>query len=125
MGAYGVPSQIVDGMDVLAVHRAAGSALAQARNGQGPVLLECKTYRFIGHSRSDARGYRSKDEEADWKRRDPIPRLRDALIAEGRVEDGNVNRIEAEVAAEIDDAVEFARSSPETTAEMALEGVYA
>ncbi len=82
--AYGVSAQIVDGMDVLAVHAAAGAALDQIREGNGPILLECKTYRFTGHSRSDARGYRTREEEEEWKARDPITRLGEALVAAGR-----------------------------------------
>ena len=122
--AYGVQSQIVDGMDVLAVHEAGGAALAAARAGNGPILLECKTYRYIGHSRSDARGYRTKVEEADWKAKDPITRLGGQLIGEG-VAQAKLDEIDAGVEAVLDDAVEFARNSPEATPEMALEDAYA
>jgi TPP-dependent pyruvate/acetoin dehydrogenase alpha subunit len=73
-GAYGVPGRVVDGMDVLAVREAASEAVALARAGGGPTLLECKTYRYVGHSRSDARGYRPRDEEELWLARDPIAR---------------------------------------------------
>lgn len=123
--AYGVESQVVDGMDVLAVHTSGGEAIMAVRRGQGPVLLECKTYRFVGHSRGDARGYRGKEEEAEWKARDPITRLQNALVAPGRVEQAVLTRLEEEVTAELDDAVEYARASPDTTPEQALEGVYA
>lgn len=124
-GAYGVASRIVDGMDVLAVHQAGAEAIAAVREGNGPVLLECKTYRFIGHSRGDARGYRSKDEEAEWKAKDPIPRLGAALVEAGLHSEAELQEIEAGVEAELDDAVEFARSSPYTTPEQAMEDVYA
>ena len=77
--AYGVPGRIVDGMDVLAVREAMTEAVAVARAGDGPTLLECKTYRYVGHSRSDARGYRQREEEEAWKARDPIVRLRPQL----------------------------------------------
>jgi len=123
--AYGVQSQIVDGMDVLAVYRAGGDAIAAARAGNGPILLECKTYRFIGHSRSDARGYRSKQEEAEWQAKDPIIRLGQQLRADGTVTQGALDHIEADVKATLDDAVEFARSSPDATPDMALEDAYA
>jgi TPP-dependent pyruvate/acetoin dehydrogenase alpha subunit len=123
--AYGVPGVIVDGMDVLAVHQAAGEAIAQARGGDGPILLECKTYRFIGHSRSDARGYRSKEEEAAWKARDPISTLGGRLLGSSRATEAQLDAIEASVVAELDDAVEFSRNSPDTTPEMALEDAYA
>lgn len=123
--AYGVRGEIVDGMDVLAVHKAGGTAIAAARGGRGPVLLECKTYRFGGHSRSDARGYRSKDEEAAWKECDPITRLGNALLAAGRVTQAGLESVEAGIAAELEDAVAYARTSPDSTPEQALEGVYA
>lgn len=123
--AYGVSSAIVDGMDVLAVRRAAGAAIAQARAGKGPFLLECKTYRFIGHSRSDARGYRTKQEEAEWQARDPITRLGAQLIEAGIADAAALEAVEAAVMAVLDDAVEFARNSPDATPEMALEDAYA
>jgi len=117
--AYGVPGRIVDGMDVLAVHEAAVEAVADARAGKGPTLLECKTYRFVGHSRSDARGYRARDEEAEWKERDPIARLRAELPEDVAA------AIEAGIESELDDAVEFARSSPDPDPEELLGDVYA
>ena len=122
--AYRVPAQIVDGMDVLAVRRATGEAVTAARSGQGPTLLECKTYRFTGHSRSDARGYRSKAEEAEWLAKDPIQRLGQALVAAGRLSDAKLSEVEAEVTAELDDAVEFSRQSPDPTPAQAYEGVF-
>ena len=117
--AYGIPGRVVDGMDVLAVREAGAEAVASARAGEGPTLLECKTYRFVGHSRSDARGYRGDDEEAAWKERDPIPRLR-AVLAEEAAE-----ALEREVEAAIEDAVEFARASPDADPQEALTDVYA
>jgi TPP-dependent pyruvate/acetoin dehydrogenase alpha subunit len=118
-GAYDVPGRIVDGMDVLAVREAAAEAVGRARSGGGPTLVECKTYRFTGHSRSDARGYRTREEEAEWRARDPIPRLRAALA------DADATRIEAEVEAALDDAVEFARTSPEPDPDELTADVYA
>ena len=114
--AYGVPGRVVDGMDVLAVREAAAAAVAAARAGEGPTLLECKCYRFTGHSRSDARGYRSREEEAEWQARDPIVRLR------ADVDEVDAARIEAEVESELEDAVEFARNSPDADpADVALD----
>ncbi len=118
-GAYGVPARIVDGMDVLAVRAATGEAVAAARGGAGPTLLEFKTYRFTGHSRSDARGYRSSAEEQAWASRDPLTVLAPALG------DAERDRIEAEVKATLDDAVEFARSSPFPEPDDAFTDVYA
>jgi TPP-dependent pyruvate/acetoin dehydrogenase alpha subunit len=117
--AYGVPAQIVDGMDVLAVREATEDAVARARAGGGPTLIECKTYRFTGHSRSDANGYRSRDEEAEWAARDPL------LVQGARLEAGVVDRLEAEVKAELDDAVDFARQSPLPEPDHAFDDVYA
>ncbi len=117
--AYGVPARIVDGMDVLAVRAASAEAVASARGGAGPTLLEFKTYRFTGHSRSDARGYRSSDEEQAWESRDPLTLLAPALG------DGEGEQIEADVQATLDDAVEFARSSPFPEPDDAFTDVYA
>ena len=116
---YGIPGRVVDGMDVLAVHGAAETAVARARAGEGPTLLECKTYRFVGHSRSDARGYRSREEEAAWWARDPLVRLRALIPAPGAAE------IDESVEAELDDAVEFARASPDPDPAEVLGDVYA
>ena len=123
--AYGISSEIVDGMDVLAVHKSGGEAISTARTGKGPILLECKTYRFVGHSRNDARGYRTKEEEAHWKELDPIARLRNTLITEAGISESAFDEIEDEVKAELDEATEFARTSSDATPEQALEGVYA
>jgi TPP-dependent pyruvate/acetoin dehydrogenase alpha subunit len=121
--AYGVRGEIVDGMDVLAVREAAARAVAEARTGAGPVLLECKTYRFAGHSRGDVRGYRSRDEEAEWKERDPIIRLRERLVA--LLDEAALDAMDVQVEATLDDAIEFARSSPLPRAEDALTDAYA
>jgi len=104
--AYGVPARIVDGMDVVAVREAARDAVAAARAGAGPTLLECKTYRFTGHSRSDARGYRTREEESRWAARDPL------LVLGASLDEATLGHCEAEVKAELDEAVEFARTSP-------------
>ena len=111
-------------MDVLAVREAGALAVASARAGDGPTLLECKTYRFVGHSRSDARGYRAADEEAAWKERDPIPRLR-AVLVETSLGAEAVEALEAEVETTIEDAVEFARASPDADPQEAFTDVYA
>src|ERR1700722_2231443 len=121
--AYGVRGEIVDGMDVLAVREAAERAVSEARAGAGPALLEFKTYRFAGHSRGDVRGYRSRDEEADWMERDPILRLRERLASS--LDSGALEAMDAQVEAAIDDAIEFARNSPLPRAEDALTDAYA
>lgn len=124
-GAYGVTGQVVDGMDVVAVRHAASAAVAAARAGEGPTLLECRTYRFVGHSRSDARGYRSREEEDEWKLCDPIVRLRQQLLEEGSAAEAALEAIGGEVDAVLDDAVEFARRSPDPDPAELLTDAYA
>lgn len=111
--AYGMPGVVVDGNDMLAVHEAAGEAIARARRGEGPTLLECKTYRQCGHSRSDARGYRSKEEEQEWLEKDPIPRFREHLVGELGKDQAEFEAIDDRVEKEIDKAIAFAEASPE------------
>ncbi|HSV91867.1 MAG TPA: thiamine pyrophosphate-dependent enzyme, partial [Desulfobacterales bacterium] len=110
---YGIPGVVVDGMDVRAVWREAGEAIARARAGGGPTLLEAKTYRYMGHSRFEQPNYRTKDEVADWKRRDPIASFRAVIAAELGVGDADIAAIDAAVAAEIETAVRFAEASPD------------
>lgn len=111
--AYGVPGRVVDGMDVLAVRDATAEAVGNARAGAGPTLVECLTYRFVGHSRGDARGYRSREEEAEWQERDPIERLRRHLVETGEAGEDAFEPIHEDVDAVLEDAVEFARASPD------------
>ena len=122
--SYGIETRVVDGMDVIAVRTEAERAVAACRRKEGPVLLECKTYRFTGHSRSDARGYRTRDEEAEWQMRDPIERLGADLRGAGASQ-SMLDETAHDVAAEIEAAVEFARSSPDVEESAAFEGVYA
>jgi pyruvate dehydrogenase E1 component alpha subunit len=122
--AYGMRGEMVDGMDVLAVREAAGRAIMRARRGEGPTLLECKTYRLCGHSRSDPRTYRSKEEEAEWATRDPILRLATQMKEAGAIDDAGLAQVEREVADVIDDAVAYAESSPDPEPEEALEDVF-
>jgi pyruvate dehydrogenase E1 component alpha subunit len=110
--AYGMPSRIVDGNDVLAVYETAREAVERARAGGGPTLIECKTYRLCGHSRSDPRTYRTKEEEAEWQTRDPIPRFREWLVKEGAAAAGELDEIAAEVERTIDEAITFGDASP-------------
>jgi TPP-dependent pyruvate/acetoin dehydrogenase alpha subunit len=123
--AYGIPGVEVDGMDALAVAEAARRAVDRARRGRGPSLLECKTYRFLGHSKSDQRVYRSREEEAQWLERDPIGRLRAALTEAGMANAAEVETAAREASAAVDEAVEFARRSPFPAAAEAAAGVFA
>ena len=122
--AYGFPGVTVDGMDVLAVLEVAQAAIARARAKQGPTLVECKTYRFVGHSRSDARNYRSREEEAQWLERDPLPRLAEILRAQNGITQVDLDAIQNDVDAEIQDAIEFADASPAPLPEETLQDVF-
>jgi pyruvate dehydrogenase E1 component alpha subunit len=110
--AYGMPGLAVDGNDVEAVYQVAGKAIARARGREGPTLIEARTYRLCGHSRSDPRTYRSKEEEALWAAKDPIANLAHRLKELGQASDSSLAAIEQEVTALIDEAVEFAEDSP-------------
>jgi pyruvate dehydrogenase E1 component alpha subunit len=110
--AYGIPGMVVDGNDVESVHQVAGEAIERARRREGPTLIEAQTYRLCGHSRSDPRTYRTKDEEALWETRDPIPNLAHHLKGLGLVTDELLAAMEQEVAVAVDDAVAFAEESP-------------
>jgi pyruvate dehydrogenase E1 component alpha subunit len=111
--AYGIPGLVVDGMDLLAVYLAAGEAVQRARQGGGPTLLECKTYRFVGHSRFEPAGYRTKEEVEEWKKRDPIPMFQERLISKFQASKADFEKIESEVSREMEEAVAFAEQSPD------------
>lgn len=121
---YGMSGVVVDGNDVEEVYRVAGEAVGRARRREGPTLIEAKTYRLCGHSRSDPRTYRSKEEEEEWAQRDPILRLADHLNALGLATDDKLAHIESEVLAILDEAVRFAEESPLPAPEDALEHVF-
>lgn len=122
---YDMPGVVVDGNDVDAVYAAASEAVARARAGQGPTLLELKTYRHRGHHIADPVMYRTQDELADYMTRDPILRLRDRLIAEGALTQEAYAQMQQEVAAEIEQVVEFAQSSPRPAESELMNNVYA
>ncbi|MCC7354387.1 MAG: thiamine pyrophosphate-dependent dehydrogenase E1 component subunit alpha [Anaerolineae bacterium] len=110
--AYGLPGVAVDGNDVLAIYQAAGEAIQRARGGEGPTLLECRTYRTRAHSEGMRdTGYRTAEEIAEWKARDPIARFRDVLLG-GLASEGDVIRIDEEIKIMVEEATAFADSSP-------------
>jgi pyruvate dehydrogenase E1 component alpha subunit len=111
--AFGMHGVEVDGMDVLAVHRAAKEAVARARAGEGPTLIEALTYRFRGHSLADPDELRSKEEKEFWFARDPIVKFAGYLTSSGLMTAEELKAIDAEIQAVVDDSVEFAESSPE------------
>lgn len=123
--AYGIPGVAVDGNNVLTVYDTAQKAVERARKGEGPTLIECKTYRHKGHSRIDPAKYRPKEEVEGWLRNDPIKRLKEKLLQTSVLLEAEIQQIEKEVSAEIEEAVKFAIESPHPAAEEALEDVYA
>ncbi|MBX7215155.1 MAG: thiamine pyrophosphate-dependent dehydrogenase E1 component subunit alpha [Thermoflexales bacterium] len=119
--AYGIRGVTVDGNDLAAVHDVMAEAAAQCRAGEGPVLVEAKTYRWRGHSKSDRQLYRTREEVLDWQKRDPIPRYSKVL----GYDEARLEALRKDVQAEIEAAVSFAESSPEPEVSAILEGVYA
>src|SRR5271155_1862647 len=110
--AYGFPGISLDGNDILAVYDAAQSAIARARSGGGSTLLECKTYRWYGHSEIDPAKYRTKEEVESWKKRDPIVLFEKQLFEKKLLTDAKKSETAASITKEIDEAVEFAEQSP-------------
>jgi TPP-dependent pyruvate/acetoin dehydrogenase alpha subunit len=108
---YGTPSAVLDGNDLWAVRDAAAAAVARARGGDGPTLLECRTYRHYGHSKSDPAPYRTAAEVEDWMGRDPLTRARARLLADG-VTEAEIAAIEEATTTLIDQAVEAALAAP-------------
>jgi acetoin:2,6-dichlorophenolindophenol oxidoreductase subunit alpha len=122
---FGMPGIIVDGQDIDAVYAATSEAVERARGGGGPSLLEMKTYRYRGHSRSDPAKYRPEGELDRWKARDPIELLGASLIAEGVIGPNDPVEIRNEAQAAIDAAAELAATSPYPTLEETIPYVYA
>lgn len=123
---YGIPGVIVDGNDIFAVHQAAARAVERARRGEGPTLIECKTFRWRAHTeRKGQPDFRTEDEIAAWKKKDPIARLVDQMKAQGALTDEGWKQLQGEVQRAIDASVAFAEASPFPTPESALEDMYA
>jgi TPP-dependent pyruvate/acetoin dehydrogenase alpha subunit len=124
---YGMPGVIVDGMDAVAVYEAAGEAIARARAGEGPTLLECKTYRFYDHVgvRGMGMNYRTEEEVEQWKQRDPIVLLEQRLAEQDILSAEAAKAVHEQVNAEVDAAVKFANESPMPDPSTLLEDVYA
>jgi pyruvate dehydrogenase E1 component alpha subunit len=123
--SYGFDGVAINGNDVLAVYQATQGALTRARTGGGPTLIECKTYRWHGHSEHDKAFYRTDEELAMWKSRDPIPTFTTYLKGLHVLTDEHLAGIEARVKSTIDDAVEFAMSAPDPAPEEAVTDLYA
>jgi len=125
--AYGMATQVVDGQDVLAVRAAMDVAIARARTDALPTLLEIRTYRYVGHSMSDAAHgtYRSKEEVETYRQRDPIHLLAERMRAGGYLDDERYAALEAAVVAEVEDAVRFADEAPDPDPTALFTDVYA
>ncbi|MCY3919770.1 MAG: thiamine pyrophosphate-dependent dehydrogenase E1 component subunit alpha [Chloroflexi bacterium] len=123
--SYDMPGVTVDGMDAFAVYEAAGEAIARARRGEGPTLLECKTYRYYDHVGVDfGKIVRDPDEVAAWKARDPLEQFPRRLMEMGAITQTEVDRITSETRARIEAAVDFAEASPVADPAFLLDDVY-
>ena len=123
--AYGIPGVTVDGNDVAAVYRAVSEAVARAREGEGPTLVECKTYRWRGHSQRDNQSYRTKEEVEVWRKKCPIKRFKNALVGEGLLTEDEYEHMVQAVEQEVEEAVKFAQDSPYPHEDELFRDVYA
>lgn len=122
---YGIPGVTVDGNDVEAVHQAVGNAVARARQGEGPTLVESVTYRWKGHSKSDKNLYRTKEEIAEWRQRDPILRFERAVLDRGVLDQAAVEAARAQATQDVRNAVRAANAAPDARPDDLLDAVYA
>ena len=122
--SYDIPGVVVDGNDAVAVYEAAKEGIARARKGGGPSWIECKTYRHRGHFEGDPCNYRSDEELAEWKAKDPLPRFEKMLVEQGVLKAGGLEEIKAKVEKDLEEAVSFAESSPLPDPSELLEDVY-
>ncbi len=122
---YGFPGLVVDGNDVLAVYEATQTAIARARRGEGPTLIECKTYRWMGHNMSDPELYRTAGEIEAWKKKCPVKRFEGVLRKKNLLDDAKIQEVDKSVKEEIEEAVRFAEGSPLPQPEDTLLDVYA
>ena len=122
--AYGIPGVVVDGMDVVAVYEVVREAVARARSGEGPTLIECKTYRYRGHSEGLSSPARLKGELEEWLKKDPIKNFKEKLIGMKVLTEKKAGEIDQEIMEEMDKAVKFAEESPFPEPEETLKEVY-
>jgi pyruvate dehydrogenase E1 component alpha subunit len=121
---YGIPGVTVDGNDVLEVFETARKAIERARNGEGPTLVECMTYRITGHSRRDPCNYQPEEERKEALQREPLRRLTEYLLTGGWIDEAALEGIRADIDAEIERAVQSALAAPDPRPEAALEDVF-
>lgn len=123
---YGIPGEIVDGQDVERVHEVVAHAVARARAGEGPSLIEAKTYRYGEHAEGliIPVSYRDEEEVERWRERDPVTIMRSRLVEEGVLDEAEADALGIEIQAAVDEAVEFAKQSPHPEASDAFEDIY-
>ena len=122
---YGIPGVTVDGMDLFAVNSAASEFVERARRGDGPAYLICTTYRYHGHHAGDPLNYRQREEVEHWRQSDPIERVKQAAVAGGVMTADEISALEQHIEAQIEDAVEFAKNSPDPTLDQLTTDIYA
>lgn len=123
--SYNIPSYIIDGNDAIEVYETTKKVAEYCRKGNGPILIESKTYRYLGHSKSDKNVYRTKEEIERWKKKDPIKRLEKYLIENHIAIKEEMIEIQRQVIKEIEEAVEYAKNSPDPSLDILMEDVYA
>jgi acetoin:2,6-dichlorophenolindophenol oxidoreductase subunit alpha len=122
--SYSIPGVTIDGYDVIAVYEAAGEAIARARRGEGPSLLEAKTWRYFGHFEGDQVTYRTAEQSAAYREHDPLTTFSAQAVDRGLLKQEEVDRMRSEAEQEVDRAIAFAEASPEPAPEDALTDVY-
>ena len=122
--SYAMPGEMVDGMDVLAVHERVGEAVRNARAGKGPAFIEAKTYRFFGHFEGDLQVYRNQTEVQEWQKRDPILNLKARMANDGTLTDEQFVKLDDEAREKVANAVKYAESSPDPLPREFEEDVY-
>jgi pyruvate dehydrogenase E1 component alpha subunit len=122
---YGIPGVTVDGMDLFAVNAQASEFVERARRGDGPAYLVCNTYRFHGHHAGDPLNYREKEEVERWRLQDPIERVKRAAVDRGVMRTEDIAALEQQIEALIDEAVDFAKNSPDPTPDQLMTDIYA
>ena len=123
--AYGLPGEIVNGQDVEEVYEAASEAVERARSGEGPTVIEAKTYRYKGHYEGDPQWYKENEDLPDWRTEDPVENYSEKLLDDGELSEEEYEEMQASIDEELDEAVEFAKDSPLPEPEEAYEGLYA
>ena len=122
---YGIPGVTVDGMDFFAVNNAAFELVEGARSGDGPSYLICTCYRYHGHHAGDPLNYRDKEEVDRWREQDPIEHMKASLREWGTVSSKDVGTMERQIEAEVQEAIDFAKSSPEPSVDQLMTDIYA